>query len=57
MSGFSSGRDDESGGAEVWFHGDAPLIKQPFGDVTSVSVLFAPPVQLRRVDIELWGQS
>ena len=41
-----------SGGvAEAWIYGDAPFLKQPFGDVAPVSVSLAPSTQLNRAGV------
>jgi len=44
------------GAAKVCVYADPPLIKQPFWDVESVSVPFAPIAELRRENIGPWRQ-
>jgi hypothetical protein len=41
------------GGAEVEVYGDAPLLKEPFGDVDTIPVLLTPGPQLKRARIHL----
>jgi len=41
------------GAAEDGIYGDAPLLKEPFGDVDSVPVLLAPDVEFTRRSIHL----
>ena len=44
------------GGGGVWIYGDAPLRKEPFGDVDSIPVLLAPDSEHTRRCIHLWRE-
>jgi hypothetical protein len=54
--GFSLRREELCGAGEVRIYGDAPLIKQPFGDVAPISVLVAPVAEFIRADVVLRHQ-
>ena len=45
------------GAAEVCIYRNIPGFEQPFWDVTSVLVLFAPFAQLGRDDVVFWRES
>ena len=43
--------------AQIWVHGHSPALQQPFRDVASIFVAFAPVLQFERLSARLFVQS